>query len=277
MANKNNAAEVPEAASDLRGTLIKRLAVAGGLAALLLGILALFDHLASSDEPETPVYTAPVSLPPKKEVTQPVKSVESLPEPPTSEAAPERPDEPPPPAADPASPRPAASGPGPGPAAVVPVAATPVRIRPEIKVPAKPEVPLFQAPVARPERAAVPEATAAPVARLVEATRIAPPPRAADTRTADVPAPAHLAPPALAAPTPIRIVAGYVLKAGVFASAQRAEELHARLTLNGIPSTLEARVQVGPFKSREEARVAQEKMRDLGIEAVLVPPATGRR
>jgi cell division protein FtsN len=67
------------------------------------------------------------------------------------------------------------------------------------------------------------------------------------------------------------------VQAGVFANTQRAEELHARLTLHGIPSTLETRVQVGPFKTQEEAEAARRKMRALGIEGVIIPQSPNRR
>jgi DedD protein len=63
----------------------------------------------------------------------------------------------------------------------------------------------------------------------------------------------------------------------VFADPRRAEELHAKLTLEGIPSTIEARVQVGPFKTKEEAEVAREKMKTLGIDAVMLSPRGARR
>jgi len=62
-------------------------------------------------------------------------------------------------------------------------------------------------------------------------------------------------------------VFGICSSAGVFADPRRAEELHAKLTLEGIPSTIEARVQAGPFKSKEEAS-ARIKMKALGIDAV---------
>jgi DedD protein len=62
----------------------------------------------------------------------------------------------------------------------------------------------------------------------------------------------------------------------VFTSSERAEELHARLNMNGVPSTLETRVQVGPFKTRQEAEAAQAKLKALGIESLLVPPKGGR-
>jgi DedD protein len=52
--------------------------------------------------------------------------------------------------------------------------------------------------------------------------------------------------------------------------------LHAKLSLAGIPSTLEARVQVGPFKTRQEAEAARAKLKGLGIEPILIPPS-GRR
>ena len=74
-----------------------------------------------------------------------------------------------------------------------------------------------------------------------------------------------------------RLFPGFVLQVGVFSSVQRAEELHAKLTLSGLPSTLETRVQVGPFRSREEAEAAQHKLKELGIETVLVAPRAGRR
>ena len=74
------------------------------------------------------------------------------------------------------------------------------------------------------------------------------------------------------APVVSRLFSGFLLQAGVFSSVERAEELHARLSLSGVPSTLETRVQVGPFKSKREAEAAQAKLRELGVETILVPP-----
>ncbi|MBK7899528.1 MAG: SPOR domain-containing protein [Azonexus sp.] len=237
--------DTPES-GELRGKLLKRLVVAGGLVAVLLAVLAFFDHLASApEEPETPVYSQPVPVPPKKEMTQPVKGGE-----PTSE-----------PKAAPAEPSPA-----PGAPAKPEVAAQPELPQPTA-VPAAPapkSAPVAQAPAAAPQSAvavappaAVPEGTGAP-------TRADAPSRPAFPAPAASPAPMAVAP---------RAAQGYVLQAGVFSSPQRAEELHAKLTLAGIPSTLEARVQVGPFKSRQEADAAREKLRALGIDPVLIPPA----
>ena len=83
-------------------------------------------------------------------------------------------------------------------------------------------------------------------------------------------------PSATVTPSPPRLFSGFLLQAGVFSSAQRAEELHAKLTLSGVPSTLETRVQVGPFRTKQEAEAAQSKLKELGIESVLLPPRGGK-
>lgn len=287
MADKNNASDNPEAAGELRNTLVKRLAVAGVLVAVLLGVLAFFDYLSTPEEPEPPTFTKPVPVPPKKEVTQPVKPTESLPEPPKQEAAPEKPAEPPPkpelPPKPEVIPQPAAPAPKPElntPAkpVVPPVPAQPrvAPAAPQAAKPAMPPAPLAEKPVPPPSvtrpaaPAPLPEAAPAPVSRQAaepksgsEAKQLAP-------RLPEAVAPPHQI------PAPLRLFPGYVVQAGVFTSVQRAEELHAKLTLNGIPSTLEARVQAGPFKNREEAAAAREKMKALGIDTVLIPPKGGR-
>lgn len=45
----------------------------------------------------------------------------------------------------------------------------------------------------------------------------------------------------------------------------------------GIPATIEARVQVGPFKTKTEAEAARSKLTALGIETVLLPPKSAKR
>ncbi|HQR04432.1 MAG TPA: SPOR domain-containing protein [Rhodocyclaceae bacterium] len=57
----------------------------------------------------------------------------------------------------------------------------------------------------------------------------------------------------------------YLVQMGVFNNVTNAEELRAKLELNGIPATIEARVRVGPFASKDEAEAAQAKMAALGI------------
>jgi DedD protein len=58
----------------------------------------------------------------------------------------------------------------------------------------------------------------------------------------------------------------YLVQMGVFNNIANAEELRAKLELAGVPSHIEARVQVGPFSSREEAESAREKIAALGLD-----------
>jgi len=75
--------------SDLRSKLLKRLGIAGVMVVLLLGILAYFDRMAAQREEPTPkVFTEPVPVAPKKELSQPVKPAE--PELPATETKPEQ-------------------------------------------------------------------------------------------------------------------------------------------------------------------------------------------
>lgn len=71
---------------------------------------------------------------------------------------------------------------------------------------------------------------------------------------------------------PSRLFTSYLVQAGVFSNHGRAEELQALLIANGIPSTLETRVQVGPFKNKAEADAARSKLKLLGVESLLLPP-----
>jgi len=135
-------------------------------------------------------------------------------------------------------------------------------------------------PPPRPEVAAQPALPRAsqPAARSTAASGQPAPPASAKPVDAKAAAPTVAASlPAQAQPAPPRLFSGYALQAGVFADPRRAEELHARLVLEGIPSTIEARVQVGPFKSKAEAEAAREKMKTLGIEAVMLMPKGAKR
>ncbi|PKO85543.1 MAG: hypothetical protein CVU18_19615, partial [Betaproteobacteria bacterium HGW-Betaproteobacteria-12] len=74
MVDKAETTAGEDPATDLRGTLVRRLAVAALLVAILLGVLAFFDHLATPpEEPEAQVFTQAVPVAPRKEVSQPVK------------------------------------------------------------------------------------------------------------------------------------------------------------------------------------------------------------
>ncbi len=259
MAEQTTDKDNDAASGELRGQLVRRLAVAGVLVATLLGVLAFFDYLANPpEEAEQAVFTQPVPVAPKKEVSQPVKPAENLPEPPAPEKAAPVAETPPPPSVE-AQPSPAVEAKPAGKAVHASPAASP---RPA-PTPAKP-------PAA--QNAVVPEATMAP-------SNILPPQRTqAPVEPAAAPAKpvARLVEPKASAPVqpPVvsRLFSGFILQAGVFSSAQRAEELHARLTLSGVPSTLETRVQVGPFRTRQEAEAAQAKLKELGVETILVPP-----
>lgn len=69
MDEKSTPPEKEEIAGALRGQLVKRLAVAAGLVAVLLGVLAVFDRLASNgDDFESPVFTSPCRWRPKKKL-----------------------------------------------------------------------------------------------------------------------------------------------------------------------------------------------------------------
>lgn len=65
----------------------------------------------------------------------------------------------------------------------------------------------------------------------------------------------------------------YRLQMGVFTSAANAEELHAKLDKAGIPSYVESRVHVGPFRTQKEADDARRKLKELGLgPGLLIPP-----
>lgn len=248
-------AENEDGAADMRSKLLKRLAMAGALVAVLLGVLATFDYLATpSEENDAPIFLQPVPVPPKKEIIQPVVVNETLPEPPVTPVVEAEPDVPPPPVVE--------SPPV--------VEESKVAPNPERKAPAAPAskpvpVPATSGVVEKTPPAVVPEETAPasvakPAANKVEAVKPEvskhPEPRAT----------AQVVPAAPAVPN------GFVLQAGVFSSIKRAEELHAQLTLSGVPSTLETRVQVGPFRTRQEAEAAQAKLKELGVQTILVQP-----
>ncbi len=239
---------------DLKRKLVRRVAFAGMLIAALLGVLAFIDYLGSpAEEPDAggPTYTSPVPVP-KKEVSQPVKPAEPMP-------------------AEPAKPVEAAK---PAEATAAPVA----------DAPAKPEVAAQPSlPVAATKQAAAVKPAARSLDTPAEGTapvssqQFFPP---AEKTGAPALKPAEPVPATTASPqppAPPRLFSGYAVQAGVFADAQHAEELRAKLALNGIPSSLEARVQVGPFKSREEAEAARQKMKALGIDGVLLPPRNAKK
>lgn len=243
---------------DLKRKLVRRVAFAGLLIALLLGALAFIDYLGQPGDDSAdsgPTYTSPVPVP-KKEVSQPVKPAEPAA---TVEVSKET-----------TPPLPAVEAPTAAPAGSSPVADTPAR--PEVS--AQPALP-------RQESRSVPSSAARP-AKSADIVTPAEGTSAASSQFApDAEKPAAPLPPAARTqpepPAPPRLFSGFAVQAGVFSDAQRAEELRAMLMLNGIPSTLEARVQVGPFKTREEAEAARQKLKALGVEGLLLPPRGNKR
>jgi DedD protein len=72
-------------------------------------------------------------------------------------------------------------------------------------------------------------------------------------------------------PTPTALAPkAFEVQLGVFTDIDNAKQLQAKLAQHGIPSHTETRVQIGPFKSRVEADRAREKLKSLGITAVIL-------
>ena len=270
MTDKAKLTENEDASAEMRGKLVKRLAIAGVLVAILLGVLAFFDYLATPPEDtDVTVFSKPVPVGPKKPLSQPVKPSTELPEPPAPAEAPPTPPAPPAPPVVAETPLPEVKGESRPTAAPKPhsstaaASVTPPTPAPEPARRMSRQAPEYtaaptisqSAPPAEPTVASTAAPVGKPSARLIE-TRSAPP----------------VAPPSGLT----RLFSGFLLQAGVFSSPQRAEELHAKLTLSGVPSSLETRVQVGPFRTRQEAEAAQEKLKELGVETVLVAPKPGR-
>jgi DedD protein len=265
MTEKSEAQEGENNSAEMRGKLIKRLAVAGVLVASLLGMLAFFDYLATApEESEAPVFPHPVPVAPRNEVSQPVTPLVDSPAPAAvSEPVVEAP-----------------------PAPVIEAQPSLVlEVEPKAHRENRPLAPSTAAIARKPAAAsatpdvglarsprAVPEATAWPT---IEPQEQVSPPRLAAKSNTRVLEPQPASPPVVL--TPQRLFSGFLVQAGVFTSPELAEELHAKLTLSGISSTLETRVQIGPFRTRQEAELAQQKLRELGVESVLLPPKGARR
>lgn len=234
MAETDPESTLPDDDDALRRRLIKRVAIAGVLVVALVGGLAVFDALYVPPERKPPARIA--ALPPAPEP----KAEEKIEEKPAEEPAAEQKAE--------AVAEKAESAPAAEPERTAAPSGTLPPLKPErpLTVPAhaqpaimKPTEPLA---VQKPEPArelvrggpARPAPASRPIAQAVEAGR------------------------------------QYLIQLGMFNNVANAEELRAKLELAGVPSQIEARVQVGPFATRQEAEAAREKLRSLGMEPGLV-------
>ena len=248
--NETPVPETDSTAEDaLKRRLLHRIAIAAVMVVALLGSLAVFDAIYAPSQP-APAKIAAV--------------------PPRSEA---------PAAAEPGKEQPAvvaAAEAKPGESGAGPVA----EIKPESAVVAKVEaVPegtaLTSAPPLQPlppEKPLTPPASSKAVSlrpsepvppAASPAARPEPVRELATARPASRPAPAS------------RPISGagerqFALQIGVFGNLANAEDLRAKLELHGIPSSIEARVHVGPFRTRAEVDAARAKLKELGLEPGLL-------
>ena len=100
--------------------------------------------------------------------------------------------------------------------------------------------------------------------QVVNNETLAPPPRAAATSPPPV---ANIVPAEKSVLVPGK---AYMIQVGVFTSPANAQALQKQLHRAGIEAHLETRVQLGPFKDRQEADKALARAKQLGINAVLV-------
>jgi len=156
----------------------------------------------------------------------------------------------------------------------------------EAKGDEKPDEPLDVAKetAAEPERTAGPTGTMPPAVRDERPLTMPATARPAMLRPAESavgnqkPEPAREVARAVPAPVPFdqkpALTAGqFLLQMGVFSNVVNAEELRAKLELAGVPARIEARVQVGPFATRQAAEQAREKLKSLGMDPGLVMAA----
>ena len=262
----NKPATTPEAQDDLaeiKRKLAWRMGAAGLMIVGLLGGLALFDHYSAPavTEPGEPQFTEPVPVP-KKMVTQPVLPAAPLIEAPKEESK----------AAEPEASAPPVDS-----------SARLAEPPPRPEVPAQPALPRASQPAARATGSAAAPVVSGPsdASNAPKASEPKPAPTAAQASRPSAPnEPATPAQPTPAAPVQVaqsRLFSGFALQAGVFTDPRRAEELHAKLMLEGIPSSIESRVEVGPFKTRAEAEAARAKMKSLGFDTVLLLPKRSKR
>lgn len=238
-----NSMDLPADDVALKKRLIQRVAAAAVLIAILLGGLVLLDNL-NAPAPLKTAEEAPVLA-----VTEP-KAPEAKPEEKPQEKPGEQAIEPAPAEEQkkveeiPATPEETTSPAAPN------KKGRPGRVERPLTKPAEPKLAML-----KPSETVSAPKPAEPAAALVRPPRIAAP----------APASRPLTQPLGAAQS-----GNFLLQMGVFSSTANAEELRAKLELNGIPSQIEARVQVGPFRSRLEAEQMRDRLKQLGMETGMV-------
>ncbi len=101
-----------------------------------------------------------------------------------------------------------------------------------------------------------------------------PPSTAPDVKpSAGAPAPKIEAPAKASDTAKAPVKDGYLVQLGVFASPDNARVLHDKVEALGIPTRIESRVVVGPFRNRAQAKKAREKLRTSGLGKGLVLPS----
>ena len=250
----------------LKRRLLNRIAIASVMVVGLLGSLAMFDAIYAPSLSVAPkvatlpprVAVPPASPPAAVPETKPVEPAAT----PVTEVKPEpvtvaKVEEP----VVPAVPERTAS-PGAPPLQPLPVEkplTRPATGRPASIRPSEPALPAVSSAVS----SAVPSAaspTVSPAAR--------PEPARALAHSPAVPS----APARAPASRPISGAGDrqFALQMGVFGNVANAEDLRAKLELHGIPSSIEARVHVGPFRSKEEADTVRAKLKELGLDGGLL-------
>lgn len=263
---------------DTRKQLWIRAGVAGGLIGLLLGGLAIYDHVSMPPEPP------PVALPAK-----PIAPAQITPEagrdapPDVVRAGAETASPPSPPAEEAAAPsqpsgarrdkgevfepaHKALEGATPGQrVAAAPAVTTPPARSGEVAAKTAAETPAVASSAAPTAVTASPPPASNGSAGSIAAK--AAPAVVASSPAGAAPAAAPTAAPAAKAPTP-----SFGVEVGAFVTLAQADALRARLMAEGIPAQLETRVVVGPFGTRNEAVAAQDRLRGKGFSAGEVVP-----
>lgn len=247
--NETPTPEIDSTAEDaLKRRLLNRIAIAAVMVVGLLGSLAMFDAI---NAPSPPAATRVAALPAGKEA--PAAAAPAREEPAaTAEAKPAEP------GAAPAG----ETKPEPTVVAKAEEPAVPERTAspgaPPLQ-PLPPEKPLTKPATGKPAsiKPSEPVPAASPAARPDPARELAA---------------SHTPPRRAPASRPITQAAErqYALQMGVFSNLANAEDLRAKLELHGIPSTIEARVHAGPFKTKEDADAARAKLKDLGLDGGLL-------